>query len=87
VQENKRAVGISNKEVFMRTAGLNKIIDEFSHLPLEDKEYAIDVITKQLIEAKRDAIARRAKQADANLKKGQVKKGSLKALYEDLEND
>jgi len=71
----------------MRTAGLNKIIDEFSHLPLEDKEYAIDVITKQLIEAKRDAIARRAKQADANLKKGQVKKGSLKALYEDLEND
>jgi hypothetical protein len=71
----------------MRTAGLNKIIDEFSHLPLEDKEYAIDVITKQLIEAKRDAIARRAKQADTNLKKGQVKKGGLKALYEDLEND
>ena len=71
----------------MRTAGLNKIIDEFSHLPLEDKEYAIDVITKQLIEAKRDAIARRAKQTDSNLKKGQVKKGSLKALYEDLEND
>ena len=71
----------------MRTAGLNKIIDEFSHLPLEDKEYAIDVITKQLIEAKRDAIARRAKQADTNLKKGQVKKGSWKALYEDLEND
>jgi len=71
----------------MRTAGLNKIIDEFSHLPLEDKEYAIDVITKQLIEAKRDAIARRAKQADTNLKKGQVKKGSLKALYEGLEND
>jgi len=71
----------------MRTAGLNKIIDEFSHLPLEDKEYAIDVITKQLIEAKRDAIARRAKQADTNLKKGQVKKGSLKALSEDLEND
>jgi hypothetical protein len=86
VQENKRAVGISNK-IIMRTAGLNKIIDEFSHLPLEDREYAIDVITKQLIEAKRDAIARRAKQADTNFKKGQVKKGSLKALYEDLEND
>ena len=48
----------------MRTAGSNKIIDEFtSHLPLEDKEYAIDVITKQLIEAKRDAIARRAKKS------------------------
>jgi hypothetical protein len=73
--------------VIMRAAGLNKLIEEFSRLPLEDKEYAIDVITKQLIEAKRDAIGRRAKQADANLKKGLVKRGSLKALYEDLEND
>jgi hypothetical protein len=71
----------------MRTAGLTKLIDDFSHLPLEDKEYAIDVITKQLIEAKRDAIARRAKQAYTNLKKGLVKKGNLNALYEDLEND
>jgi hypothetical protein len=71
----------------MRTAGLNKLIDDFSHLPLENKEYAIDVITKQLIEAKRDAIARRAKQADTNLKRGLIKKGNLKAFYEDLEND
>jgi hypothetical protein len=71
----------------MSTLGLNKLIDDFSQLPLEDKEYAIDVITKQLLEAKRHAIARRAKQADTNLKKGMVKKGNLKALYEDLEND
>ena len=71
----------------MSTLGLNKLIDDFSQLPLEDKEYAIDVITKQLLEAKRNAIARRAKQADTNLKKGMVKNGNLKALYEDLEND
>ena len=71
----------------MSTLGLNKLIDDFSQLPLEDKEYAIDVITKQLLQAKRNAIARRAKQADTNLKKGMVKKGNLKALYEDLEND
>ena len=71
----------------MSTLGLNKLIDDFSQLPLEDKEYAIDVITKQLLEAKRNAIARRAKQADTNLKKGMVKKGNLKALYEDFEND
>ena len=71
----------------MSTLGLNKLIDDFSQLPLEDKEYAIDVITKQLLEAKRNAIARRAKQADTNLKKRMVKNGNLKALYEDLEND
>ena len=32
-------------------ATLNKIIEDFSHLPLDDKEYAIEVIRKQLIEA------------------------------------
>jgi len=47
----------------------------------EDKEYAIDVIKKQLVEAKRDAIAKRAKEAMANLKKGLVKKGTVKDLY------
>ena len=54
---------------------------------MEDKEYAIDVIKKQLIEAKRDAIAKRAKEAMANLKKGLVKKGTVKDLYKDLEGD
>ena len=71
----------------MRGTGLNKLIDDFSHLPLEDKEYAVDVIKKQLIEAKRDALFRRAKQAKTHLKKGSVKKGTVNALFEDLEND
>ena len=71
----------------MGATGINKIIDDFSHLPLADKEYAVDVIKKQLIDAQRDAISRRAKQADAHLKKGNVKKGTLKDLYGDLESD
>ena len=53
----------------MGTNTLDKLIEDFSQLPLEDKEYAIDVIKKQLIEAKRDAIAKRAKEAMANLKR------------------
>ena len=71
----------------MNTTGLNELIDTFNSLALEDKEYAADVINKQLVEAKRDALARRIKQAEGSLKKGSVKKGTLKALYEDLEND
>ena len=71
----------------MGTNTLNKLIEDFSQLPLEDKEYAIDVIKKQLIEAKRDAIAKRAKEAMTNLKKGLVKKGTVKDLYKDLEGD
>lgn len=71
----------------MNTTSLNEILDTFNRLPLEDKEYAADVINKQLVEAKRDALARRVKHAEGSLKKGAVKKGALKELYEDLEND
>jgi len=41
----------------MRNTTLNKLIEDFSHLPLDDREYLIEVIKKQLIEAKRDTIA------------------------------
>jgi len=40
---------------------LNKVIDDFRKLPLDEKEYVIDIIEKQMIEAKREAISRRAK--------------------------
>ena len=71
----------------MNNTDLNKLIDDFAHLPMEDKEYAAGLINKQLMESRRDAIARRAKQAAVNYKKGGVKKGGLKDLYEDLESD
>ena len=69
----------------MRNTTLNKLIEDFNHLPLDDKEYAIDVIKKQLIDAKREAIARRAKEAMAPLRKGMTKTGTVKELYKDLE--
>jgi hypothetical protein len=71
----------------MNVAILNKIIEEFNHLPLDDKEYAVEVIEKQLIEAKRAAIAKRAKEAMVNLRKGNSKIGDIKELYKDLESD
>jgi ribosomal protein S1 len=71
----------------MSTTALNKLIEDFSHLPMDDKEYAVDVIKKQLAEAKRGAIARRAKEAMVNLKKGAIRKGTVEDLYKDLEID
>jgi hypothetical protein len=71
----------------MNVATLNKIIEEFNHLPLDDREYAVEVIEKQLIEAKRVAIAKRAKEAMVNLKKGNSRIGDIKELYKDLESD
>jgi len=71
----------------MKVATLNKIIEDFSHLPLDDKEYAAEVIRKQLIEAKRTAIAKRAKEAMVSFRKGNSKIGDIKELYKDLESD
>jgi len=71
----------------MGTAGINKVIEDFDHLPLDDKEYTLEVIKKQFIEAKRDRIAKRAKDAMANLKKGSFKRGSAADLLKDLDCD
>ena len=71
----------------MVSTTLNKLIEDFSILEFNDKEYAVEVIKKQLIEAKREAIAKRAKEAIANLKKGLVKRGTVKELHKDLESD
>jgi hypothetical protein len=71
----------------MNAAKLNKIIEDFSHIPLDDKEYAVEVIRKQLIEAKRAAITKRAKEATVNLRKGNSRIGDIKELYKDLESD
>jgi len=71
----------------MGNATINKLIEDFSHLSVDDKEYAVEVIKKQLIETKREAIAKRAKEAMANLKKGMVKRGTVKELFKDLDSD
>ena len=71
----------------MGTTTLNKLIEDFSQLPMDDKEYAVDVLKKQLTEAKRDAVAKRAREVMANFKKGAVRKGTIQDLYKDLEID
>jgi hypothetical protein len=70
----------------MSTATVNSLIEEFIHLPLDDKEYAAEVIHKQLIEAKREAIAKRAKTTMAGFRKQTTKSGTVKELYKDLES-
>jgi len=71
----------------MGTTTINKLIEDFSLLPLDDKEYAAELIKRQLIEAKREAIVKRTKEAMAKLKKGRIKRGTVKELYKDLESD
>jgi len=69
------------------TTKINKVIEGFMGLSSEDKEYAVEIIEKQLIETKRERIAQRAKESMANYRKGKVRTGNVKELYEDLEGD
>jgi len=71
----------------MNNSNINKVIEEFRHLPPEDKEYVAEIIRKQLIEVKRDRLAERAREARMNFEKGSAKTGSLKDLMEDLDSD
>jgi hypothetical protein len=64
---------------------LNRFIEDFEGFSVEEKEYAFDLVKKQLIEAKRESLAKRAREAAANLRRGRVKRGTVRDLYKDLE--
>ena len=71
----------------MNDSNINRVIEEFSHLSPEDKEYVAEVIRKQLIEVKRDRLTERAQEARMNFERGEAKTGTLKDLREDLDRD
>jgi len=71
----------------MGDTSLSRLIEDFNELSFEDRVYAVELIQKQLVEAKREKIVGRAKEAMANFKKGRVKRGSIEDLLKDLEND
>ncbi len=64
---------------------VNTVIESFEKLEIEDKEFVFDLLKKQLVEIRREKISERAKEAYENYLKGDVKKGTLKELFEDLE--
>ncbi len=71
----------------MATATVNEAYTLYNQLPLEDKEYLLDLIEKQIIEARRDALLARAKEAEQNYTDGNVSKGNASDTMEYLEND
>ena len=73
-------------EAEMNTSNISKVIEDFSHLPPEDKEYVAEIIKKQVIEEKRNRLAERAREARANFERGSAKMGTLKDLMEDLDS-
>ena len=61
----------------MENVSVNKLIEEFGHLPLEDMEYVAEIIHKQLIDMKRSALAARAQEAKKNYTEGFTRAGSI----------
>ena len=51
----------------MDTATINDAYSIYNELPLEDKEFLLDLMEKQIIEARRDAVLARVKEAEKNL--------------------
>jgi len=76
-----------SKESKMGNSRIDKVIEEFTRLPAEDREYVAEIMRKQLIELRRDRISQRAREARMNLEKGTVKTGTAKDLMEDLDSD
>lgn len=71
----------------MEALKLNKFLESFDKLANEEKEYAFEMITKQMSDQDRKKIIKRAKESRLNQKKGNYKEGSIKDLYNDLESD
>jgi hypothetical protein len=71
----------------MGSATVNNLIEEFMRLSLDDKEYAAELIHKQLIEVKRDVIAKNAKKAVTAFRKKIARSGTLEEFYKDMESD
>lgn len=69
------------------SSSINALLDEFQQLPLDDQEYVAEIITKQLLEFRREHLAGRISEARANYKTGKTKSGFFDELMEDLKND
>ena len=70
----------------MTNATINRVIEEFGSLAVEEKEYVRGIFNKQLVELGRERIFERANKAKLNLEQGLVKSGSVEDLREDLFN-
>lgn len=71
----------------MQPATINQAYSIYNRLSLEDKEELLRLIEKQIIDDRRKAINKRAKEAKENLKKGDVVRGDVDEVLEFLDND
>jgi flagellar motor switch protein FliG len=64
-----------------------EIIEKLNQLDDNDKEYVRDILTKQLVESKRDTLIQRVNEAEVNYTTGKVSSGNADELLAELEDD
>lgn len=66
-------------------AVLDNLLDGISTLSLQDQELLDNILHKRIIDEKRDAIVEDYEEAVKNLKAGNVSKGSVNDLFDDID--
>ena len=63
---------------------LNTVLEYVDKLDIEDQQYLLEIIHRRLVDAKRSALVRRAKQVKGSVKKNHCRNGTAKDLLADL---
>lgn len=70
----------------IHSGSITELMEQFEKLTLDDRSYAIDLMQRRMVDARRAALGRRAAQAFRNYRQGGVKKGTIADLKRALEN-
>ncbi len=70
----------------MKDVTLDEALDIVERLTTEQQETLVDVVRRRLIDARREQIARRGKQAMKAAREGKGKKGSVEDFIRDMES-
>lgn len=63
---------------------VNEVLGKIENLNIGEQEYLSEILSRRLIELRRKAIAKRAKEAEEAYRKGKVKSGTFDDLWNDL---
>jgi hypothetical protein len=87
ITTSREFVGVAQEEVNMKSIPIDQVIDNFNRLEIDEREFAFELMKKQLVEARRAVIAQRSRQALRSAKAGKTKKGTVEDLKRDLDSD
>ncbi len=68
----------------MKRGNIHQILEDISHLDIDNQWHIEEVLSKRLCELRRENIAKRAKEAEKSYKEGRVKMGGFEDLWKNL---